>query len=205
MQKQQQRLHRAYTTVIEMCIDRNYFISKEKQSPSPQHISELFIQWQQNQGFFILLNHRTENHHLLIYFKNEQKQIHKDDIKEFLVKMNKQKIKRGIIVSNNSLSTICKKLLTTMKVDYGYFVEHFVVEDLLINITKHSLVPKHVKASEEEKKLVLKKYRAKVAQMPKILVGDPVARYLGLRRGDMVKIYRKSDTCGTHVFYRIAV
>ena len=41
--------------------------------------------------------------------------------------------------------------------------------------------------------------------MPKILLNDPVAKFLGLNRGDVVKITRKSETAGTYTTYRIAV
>ena len=41
--------------------------------------------------------------------------------------------------------------------------------------------------------------------MPKILLNDPVAKFLGLKRGDVVKITRKSETAGTYTTYRIAV
>lgn len=86
-----------------------------------------------------------------------------------------------------------------------YRIEYFNIDDLLVNIAKHELVPKHIIVNEEEKKMVLRKYRVKESQLPKILVTDPMARYLGLRKGMLVKIIRKSQTSGLHVVYRIAI
>jgi DNA-directed RNA polymerase I, II, and III subunit RPABC1 len=84
-------------------------------------------------------------------------------------------------------------------------IETFQEADLVVNITKHILVPKHIRLSDPEKKELLERYRLKESQLPRIQREDPVARYLGLKRGQVVKIIRRSETSGRYASYRICL
>ncbi|RKF58971.1 DNA-directed RNA polymerases I, II, and III subunit RPABC1 [Golovinomyces cichoracearum] len=109
----------------------------------------------------------------------------------------------GILVTCVSITPAALKIIPAVANETK--IECFVEQDLLVNITHHELVPKHVPLSREERAAVLNRYRLKDTQLPRIQLGDPVARYLGLRRGQVVKIIRKSETAGRYASYRLCV
>jgi DNA-directed RNA polymerase I, II, and III subunit RPABC1 len=66
------------------------------------------------------------------------------------------------------------------------------------------LVPKHIKITEEEIKLVMEKhYIVTKSIFPVMNRDDPIARYLNLSSGDVCKIIRKSPTSGEYISYRV--
>jgi DNA-directed RNA polymerase I, II, and III subunit RPABC1 len=82
--------------------------------------------------------------------------------------------------------------------------EMFWLNNLVINITHHFLVPKHEKITEDEvKKLMMELYITNRLHLPLMLKTDPIARYLDLSSGDVVRITRFSPTSGQYYSYRV--
>ncbi len=73
------------------------------------------------------------------------------------------------------------------------------------SVLDHVLVPKHVKLEPEEAVEELRKWGLRVEQLPLMKASDPVAKELGLKPGDIVKIIRKSDKAEEVVIFRYVV
>ena len=138
---------------------------------------------------------------LFVFFPAEEK-VGLGPIRTYCTRMKDAGVSRAIIVVQGSLTSIAKTGISELA-QRGFRLEYFRDAELLVDITEHRLVPEHVVLTDDEKKRLLERYRLKEFQLPRVLVTDPVARYLGLERRKVVKIIRPSETAGRYVTYRI--
>jgi DNA-directed RNA polymerase subunit H (RpoH/RPB5) len=112
-----------------------------------------------------------------------------------------------ILIFVEPLSTANMKSLAQLREKVpSATIQVFQVSELMFNITRHSLVPKHEVLKDEDIKDVMERYSLKsIHQLPLIMKTDPVARYLGLRIGQVVRVTRPSQTAGEYVLYRCCV
>jgi DNA-directed RNA polymerase subunit H len=74
-----------------------------------------------------------------------------------------------------------------------------------MKLQDHMLVPKHELLSKEEAEEVLKVLNVRKEQLPKIRADDPIAKEIGAKPGDIVRIVRDSPTAGKSVVYRLVI
>ncbi|KKY18197.1 putative rna polymerase subunit [Phaeomoniella chlamydospora] len=122
-------------------------------------------------------------------------------LRQFAQYLDQNRFSTGIFITQGPVTAAAMRAFEPL-ISRGISAEHFQEADLLVNITRHELVPKHVLLSAEEKEVLLDRYRLRETQLPRIQATDPVARYLGLKRGNVVKIIRKSETAGRYASYR---
>lgn len=65
------------------------------------------------------------------------------------------------------------------------FAQVLWLNNLLFNITEHTLVPKYRILNEEERVTFLNKYHTSINNIPNIKVNDPVALFYGFKIGDL--------------------
>lgn len=138
----------------------------------------------------------------LFYYYIPSPKLNMESIHIFLELLKNAQANSGLIIMPGKMSSQAEQKIK--EINNQLQIEVFTLGDLVVNITEHELVPKHLLLSPEDKELLLKRYKIKEHQLPKILLSDPVARYLGLKRGDVVKIIRVSETAGKYITYRIA-
>ena len=155
----------------------------------------------------------------LFYYYIPSPKLNMESIHIFLELLKNAQANSGLIIMPGKMSSQAEQKIK--EINNELQIEVFTLGDLVVNITEHELpyfrnqnyiyfymkkeiVPKHLLLSPEDKELLLKRYKIKEHQLPKILLSDPVARYLGLKRGDVVKIIRVSETAGKYITYRIA-
>lgn len=140
---------------------------------------------------------------IFVFFPTEQK-VGVKHIKIFLERMRQEQVRRAIMVVASAMTPFAKQCLQEVQAK-NYFIELFQETELLVNITKHMLVPRHNILTPSEKKVLLERYKVKDTQLPRIQFHDPVARYYGMQRGQVVRIVRASETAGRYVTYRLCV
>lgn len=205
------RLWRTFRTVKEMVKDRGYFISQEEIDLSLEDFRTKycdFIGKPQRKMMSFQANPTEESMEkfptmgtLWVEFCDEPS-VGVKTMKSFVIHIQEKNYQTGIFVYQTNVTPSALKLVPSIP---PATIETFHEASLVVNITHHELVPKHIKLSEDEKKELLKRYRLKESQLPRIQRADPVALYLGLKRGEVVKIIRKSETSGRYASYRICM
>lgn len=105
-----------------------------------------------------------------------------------------------IVVSHEQPSNAALKGIHELGLD----VQLFQLRELQFNISQHEAVPQHEPIREDaEIERISQRYGLRSPfQMPLILATDPMARYLALKHGQLVRIKRVCPTAGEYIMYR---
>ncbi len=144
--------------------------------------------------------HQIERHKILVMFERNAK-VGKKEVERLCERMGEDK--RCVLILDGNVSAPARIQIDSMAPDI--VIEVFREEQLLVNITEHRLVPLHQPLTKAQKDAVLARYRVTEKQLPRMELADPIARYFGLSRGDLVKITRSSETAGRYTTYRLVV
>jgi len=85
--------------------------------------------------------------------------------------------------------------------------EIFLENELMINLIENTLVPRYeiLEHETDDFKTFCEQYQCKKRNIPKLYANDPMARYYNLKRNDIVRVIRPSETSGQSAFYRLVI
>ncbi|EOD16322.1 hypothetical protein EMIHUDRAFT_430670 [Emiliania huxleyi CCMP1516] len=200
------RLYRVRRTIHQMLRDRHYMIDQSDIDMSEEDFARSYTG--EREGLTIQAQRRDDPTDQIFVFWPTDPKVGVKPIKRYMDRMNEDDVKRAILVVQQSLTAFAKQAIVEICAQEGTILEQFQEAELLVNITEHVLVPMHVVLSREEKQTLLKRPArpaVALASRPALppQVSDPVARYYGLQRGQVVKIVRPSETAGKYVTYRL--
>jgi DNA-directed RNA polymerase I, II, and III subunit RPABC1 len=209
-------LFRVYTNLLEMLKARNYIIDPEDiKADNVEDFIDLFENSDDPDISILQMivekdipmkNNKDEKEKVAIFWTDVEK-IGVKQIKSYIDFMDENDVNQSIIIMKHSITAFALRTLEDFNTNFkDKFIEYFEYSDLLINITKHVLVPNHKVLNEQEKQDIVKKYQLKKdAQLPKLFRTDAISRYYGLRKGDIVKVVRPSSTNTSYITYRVVV
>ena len=101
-----------------------------------------------------------------------------------------------ILVTLDGQTSFCKN----NQQDEGN-IQVFTYKELLVNPTRHEFVPRHSYVDEAGVSELIDQY-GPIENFPKIMQSDPIVRYYGWKRGDVLKVDRRCCMAQRLPFYR---
>lgn len=202
------KLWRVRRTLFQLLHDRDYLVAEKYLGETYEEFEAL---WKENdiagggRERLVLLVQKKDNPEdkIICYFPEDNKKVGVKPIRLLAEKMDEKNITNAILIVQQPLTGFARTAIS--EAAPRMTIEVFHENELVVNVTKHELVPLHVPLNAEQKKTVLERYAVKENQLPRIQLSDPVARYFGLKKGELVKIVRPSETAGRYITYRLCV
>ena len=196
-------LFRIRRTLLKMLKKRSYVVDAAQLAMTPRGFVDQFGDQPKRNDLTILAEHETDAEDQLFVFLPDDDKVGVKTIKQYCEMMKEASVSHAILVVKQGVTPFAKTALQEMA--STYLIEHFRDAELLVDVTEHRLVPAHALLSPEARQALLDRYKLRAEQLPRIQRTDPVARYYGLKVGDVVKIVRPSETAGRYVTYRVCI
>lgn len=109
-----------------------------------------------------------------------------------------------LVISETPLSNFIKKTFPVYKKQYpNLYYEDHIYRKFVVVAPEHPAVPKHEVMTADEITELCQRYHTTRDKFPRLLHTDTMAVWLGVRPGDMVRIYRVCPNMGEQIVYRV--
>jgi DNA-directed RNA polymerases I, II, and III subunit RPABC1 len=209
------RFYKIYRTVHEMLKDRNYVAKKEMLSKDDWismfigYLAEL-DDTENDLDVFGIIDNLTllftkGKKTLLVYFHPLDSKLAQTDMNYIHALMAEKSAQQLIIVASSKATPKVSNVLGIL----GNNAQIFSENELVINVTKHQLVPKHSQCLKEEREHILDNYtiladgKRHLELIPGIFTNDPIVRYYNWKVDDLIRIERPRKDGFVDLTYRI--
>ncbi|GBG41301.1 hypothetical protein CBR_g74217, partial [Chara braunii] len=172
-------------TVMEMLRDRGYLVSDGEVRMSRSEFEAAFGRDPNRESLTITVHKLEDTAQRISVFFPEDEMIRSGTVRDYVGRMHQMGVDRAVLVGRKKITPPAKKAIEEARTQHH--IEVFLEEELLINVRDHGLVPQHIILSQQEQRALLCKYAVKATQLPRINHDDPVAKYFGLKKGQVVK------------------
>jgi DNA-directed RNA polymerase I, II, and III subunit RPABC1 len=131
-------------------------------------------------------NEDTKKGILVQFLKKTGKDIDKDSARFFIENMNNLKVTIGILIAERKPNSDVQNLFNTL----NYDITTFCYDELYIPVVDHCLVPKHERMTPSEVETLCQQMKTQPTSFPKMTTKDPVSKYYGYKRGNVIRIRR---------------
>jgi len=120
--------------------------------------------------------------------RGQNTQVGKTATDPFMKEIFQKSYKEAIAIVDGPLSTDSKDIIE--KAMSQVLIQVFTVNELLFNVTKHVMVPKHEKIPDSQVPDLLRELKVTKSNLPGILYEDPVVRYYNWPPGSIIQVTR---------------
>uniref|UniRef100_A0A6C0L1X7 RNA polymerase subunit H/Rpb5 C-terminal domain-containing protein n=1 Tax=viral metagenome TaxID=1070528 RepID=A0A6C0L1X7_9ZZZZ len=155
-------------------------------------------------------NQIVQVHYEIVSSRTNHKKLTKiiEDIVNKLNETDRKKDLTLIFIVRDCMTPSVKEAVRNLQNKYNIFIQIFPIRSLTYDVTKHSVVPEHIRIPINNfedfgvSDFLDSLHIPSLEKLPIILDNDPQAMFIGLRPGELCKIVRPSLSAGVHIAYR---
>ncbi len=196
--------------VIRMMASREYIVEQQDKTPD-EYVRDFCVQDEHGTIYvdrdamsLSLVNQQTRKPMRVFFFGGQK--CGKKEIEAILTRMGDAVTRAVIVLPDGSVPTPqARKVADTMnRSDPDVFIQWFLEQELQVDIQLLGKTDRRYRVlTPVQKASLFKKYDRNTRHFPFIAYDDPIAKYYGLQRDDVLECVRPSETAGKYAKYQI--